>query len=231
MSTTHLYHPPYRKDIDGLRAIAVLPVVIFHAFPEIITGGFTGVDVFFVISGFIISTILFASLDHNRFSIVEFYARRARRLFPALILVFGFCLAIGWFVLFSDEYAELGKHVLAGSGFVQNFNLLLETGYFDTASALKPLLHIWSLAVEEQFYVFWPILLIVTWRYRVSFAAVTMAVLAISFSLNIYLTNKAPSSAFYLPFSRFWELMIGGMGAYFLRSKYFLQKRLVTLFQ
>lgn len=215
----HIYPPPYRNDIDGLRAIAVIPVVIFHAFPESLKGGFTGVDIFFVISGFIISTILFTGLDHNRFSLVDFYARRARRLFPALVVVFSFSLFLGWFVLFSDEYAELGKHVLSSSVFVQNFNLLLEAGYFDTASALKPLLHIWSLSIEEQFYAFWPILLVIMWRYRVSFVAVTLAVLFLSFALNIYLTNKAPSSAFYLPVSRFWELMIGGLGASIYRNK------------
>lgn len=219
MKKQHLYHPPYRPDIDGLRALAVLPVVFFHAFPRFLPGGFTGVDVFFVISGFIISTILFTSLDHNRFSLLEFYERRARRLFPALFLVFAFCLMVGWFVLFSDEYAELGKHVLAGSGFVQNFNLLLEVGYFDKASVLKPLLHIWSLSVEEQFYVFWPILLVIMWRYRVNFAAVTLTILVISFALNLYLTRTSPSSAFYLPVSRFWELMIGGLAAYYLKNQ------------
>lgn len=221
----HLYHPPYRPDIDGLRALAVLPVVVFHASPRFVPGGFTGVDIFFVISGFIISTILLTSLDHGRFSLLEFYERRARRIFPALTLVFAFCLMVGWFTLFSDEYAELGKHVLAGSGFIQNFILLNEIGYFDKASALKPLLHIWSLSIEEQFYLIWPILLIIMWRYRVNFLAVTFVALVVSFALNIYLTDTAPSSAFYLPVSRFWELMIGGIGGYLVKSQSPLLKR------
>lgn len=150
----HLTHSNYRPDIDGLRALAILAVVIFHAFPESMPGGFIGVDIFFVISGFLISSILFSNLEANRFSLADFYRRRIRRLFPALILVMSACLAFGWILLFPDEYRLLGKHTAAGAGFVQNFILLHESGYFDAAAETKPLIHFWSLAVEEQFYIF-----------------------------------------------------------------------------
>ena len=118
----HLAHPKYRPDIDGLRAIAILSVVIFHAFPGKMPGGFIGVDIFFVISGFLISTIIFSSLERDRFSLVEFYVRRVRRIFPALILVLVSCLAFGWFVLFADEYKQLGKHTAARS--LSDFHVL-----------------------------------------------------------------------------------------------------------
>ena len=128
-SDSTLSHPKYRPDIDGLRAIAVLSVVAHHAFPGTVKGGFTGVDVFFVISGFLISTIILENLARGTFSFVEFYARRVRRIFPALILVLASSTAFGWFALFPDEYAQLGKHVAAGAGFVSNFVLWSEAGY------------------------------------------------------------------------------------------------------
>ena len=138
--------------------MAVLSVVWYHAFPASLRGGFVGVDVFFVISGFLISTIIFSNLDRGTFSLVEFYNRRIRRIFPALILVLVACLAFGWFRLFADEFAQLGKHVAGGMGFVANFLLWGESGYFDDAAEAKPLLHLWSLGIEEQFYIFWPLL-------------------------------------------------------------------------
>ncbi|MFT4635652.1 MAG: peptidoglycan/LPS O-acetylase OafA/YrhL [Arenicella sp.] len=139
----------YRADIDGLRALAVVPVVLFHAFPSRLSGGFVGVDIFFVISGFLISSIIFRELQRKRFSFSEFYARRVRRIFPALSLVLASTLLFGWFTLDADEYKMLGKHVAAGAGFVQNFVLWGEVNYFDISSELKPLLHLWSLAIEE----------------------------------------------------------------------------------
>lgn len=211
----HLVHPKYRPDIDGLRAIAILAVVIFHAFPSIMPGGFIGVDIFFVISGFLISSIIFSSLERDRFSLVEFYARRVKRIFPALILVLISCLVFGWFVLFADEYKQLGKHTAAGAGFIQNFVLWRESGYFDNSAATKPLLHLWSLAIEEQFYFFWPLLLAFVWKRQWNFLRITAVIAAVSFAANIYLILSAhPTAAFYLPFSRFWELMVGGVLAY-----------------
>lgn len=211
----HLTHPRYRPDIDGLRATAILAVVIFHAFPELVPGGFIGVDIFFVISGFLISTIIFSSLEHDRFSLTEFYVRRIRRIFPALILVLGSCMLIGWYVLFPDEYKQLAKHTTASAGFIQNLILWHESGYFDNAAEYKPLLHLWSLGIEEQFYIFWPLLLALVWRQKWSFLRFTAVIAAVSFFTNIYLIlNDSLTAAFYLPLSRFWELMTGGVLAY-----------------
>ena len=137
-------HPKYRPDIDGLRAVAVVSVVVFHAFPKALAGGFAGVDVFFVISGFLISTIIIENLDRNSFSFADFYARRVRRIAPALILVLVANIAIGWYALVAYEQRELGKHVLAGATFVSNFVLWSEANYFDVAAETKPLLHLWS---------------------------------------------------------------------------------------
>lgn len=209
-----LIHQKYRPDIDGLRAVAIISVLTFHAFPSIMPGGFIGVDIFFVISGFLISTITFSSLERNRFSLLEFYSRRILRIFPALILTLVFCATFGWLILFSNEYKQLGKHIAAGSGFIQNFILLGESGYFDNLAETKPLLHLWSLAIEEQFYIFWPLLLMHVWRRQWNFLSITTIVATISLGANIYLTNSNPSASFYLPISRFWELMIGGILAY-----------------
>lgn len=208
----YLTHPKYRPDIDGLRAVAVLVVVIFHFFPDKMPGGYIGVDIFFVISGFLISTIIFSSLERNRFSLIEFYIRRVRRIFPALILVMVSGLALGWFVLFADEYKQLGKHTAASAGFLQNFMLWHEKGYFDNSAETKPLLHLWSLAVEEQFYIFWPLLIAFVWKRRWSFLGLTVVIAVISFATNIYLITRGNiSAAFYLPIPRFWELMVGGV--------------------
>ncbi len=209
-----LIKPKYRPDIDGLRAVAILVVVLYHAFPRWMPGGFIGVDVFFVISGFLISTILFSSLERERFSIGEFYVRRVQRIFPSLIVVLLATLAFGWFVLLAEEYKQLGKHTAAGVGFVQNFILFSESGYFDNAAGTKPLLHLWSIAVEEQFYIFWPLLLAFVWNREWSFLKITAGIGVISFIANIYLTQNIPAAAFYLPISRFWELMVGGILAY-----------------
>lgn len=206
-------HQKYRPDIDGLRAIAIISVVLFHAFPNAIRGGFIGVDIFFVISGFLISTIIIANLDNNRFSYADFYARRIRRIFPALIAVLGSCWLLGWFSLFADEFKQLGKHIAAGSSFVANLVLWSESGYFDNVAETKPLLHLWSLGIEEQFYIFWPLLLGFVWNMRATLKII-MLLFVISFAINIYLVSVDASAAFYSPFSRFWELMAGGMLAW-----------------
>ncbi|MDN5780797.1 MAG: acyltransferase, partial [Luteimonas sp.] len=142
-------HLAYRPDIDGLRAIAVLAVLGFHGFPTWVHGGFVGVDIFFVISGFLISGIIFSSMAKaSGFNYVEFYSRRIRRIFPALFLVLAATYAIGWFTLLSDEFRSLGKHTFAGAFFVSNILNWSEAGYFDASSETKPLLHLWSLGVE-----------------------------------------------------------------------------------
>ena len=152
-------HSHYRPDIDGLRAIAVLSVVIFHAFPEYLGGGFIGVDVFFVISGFLITSLILREQREERFSLKNFYAKRIRRIFPALSLVLGFGLIAGWICLNFMEYKQLTKHTGSSTIFITNFMLLREAGYFDNAADTKPMLHLWSLAIEEQFYLAWPLVL------------------------------------------------------------------------
>ena len=201
--------PPYRGDVDGLRAIAVLLVVAFHAFPRKVPGGFVGVDIFFVISGFLITSLILRSKENGDFSFADFYARRIKRIFPALIVVLAACLAAGWFVMFPGEYRDLGKHSGAGAGFVANFSFLQEVGYFDVASDHKPLLHLWSLGIEEQFYIVWPALIVLVWRWRNGPLAMACLICLVSFVWNIVLTRTNLSQAFYLPFTRFWELMIG----------------------
>src|ERR1039457_439710 len=211
---THLTHPKYRADIDGLRAIAVLSVVGFHAFPYWIKGGFVGVDIFFVISGFLISSIIFSSLEKGTFSFTEFYARRIKRIFPALILVMAACFAFGWFALLPDEFKQLDRHIVAGAGFVSNLIFWKEAGYFDTAAQTKPLLHLWSLGIEEQFYIFWPLLLYLAWKRRFNFLSLAIAIVVISFTFSVRKSYGDITQAFYSPASRFWELLIGGILAY-----------------
>lgn len=205
---------PYRPDIDGLRALAVTLVVVYHAFPEILPAGFIGVDVFFVISGFLISGILLTSLSEQSFSLIDFYSRRIKRIFPALLLVLLSCVIAGWFLLLPDEYKELGKHSAGGAGFVSNLVLWNERGYFDVTAERKPLLHLWSLGIEEQFYFFWPIVLWAGWKLRINIIALLIACIGTSFFLNIFYANSDSVSAFYLPQTRAWELLLGAAVAY-----------------
>ena len=211
LDTPALTHPRYRPDIDGLRAIAVLSVVAFHAFPGKLSGGFIGVDIFFVISGFLISTILFENLERGTFSFAEFYRRRIRRIFPALILVLVVTMAAGWMVLFSDEFQQLSGHVAAGAAFVSNIALWRESGYFDTDATKKPLLHLWSLGVEEQFYIVWPLLVYLGWRLRTNLLALTLVIACTSFAFNIASRHVDPVGLFYSPLTRFWELLAGAI--------------------
>ena len=212
--TEHNFHPTYRPDIDGLRALAILPVVAYHAFPRYAPGGFIGVDIFFVISGYLISLIIFRSLVNDDFSFAEFYSHRIKRIFPALILVASTCYVVGWFVLLPDELKQLGKHIAAGMGFVQNFVLWREAGYFDVASEQKPLMHLWSLAVEEQFYLIFPLLVLAAWKARLKILAGVVVLCAISFFLNQRGIDEDVVEAFFAPQTRFWELMAGSVLAY-----------------
>lgn len=161
-------HPKYRADIDGLRAIAILTVVAYHAFPNTFKGGFVGVDIFFVISGFLISTIIFRNLEAGKFSFADFYIRRIKRIFPALLALLIFCVGFGWFALLDFEYKQLGKHVAGAAGFISNFILWREAGYFDVLAETKPLLHLWSLGIEEQFYLVWPFVLWEIWKKKLN---------------------------------------------------------------
>ena len=210
----HLSHPKYRPDIDGLRAIAVLSVVAFHAFPSWVKGGFIGVDVFFVISGYLISTIIFENLDKGTFSFSEFYSRRIRRIFPALLLVLIACFAFGWFALLADEYKQLGKHIAAGAGFLSNFILWNEAGYFDNSAETKPLLHLWSLGIEEQFYIVWPLLLWFAWKRKFNLLTIIIVVAIATFILNLKGVKQDMIATFYSPQTRFWELLSGSLLAW-----------------
>ena len=172
-----------------MRAVAVLLVVTFHAFPNTFDGGFIGVDIFFVISGFLISSIILENLDAGTFSFVTFYGRRIRRIIPALSIVLIASLVFGWFELLPGEYKQLGKHVAGGASFLSNFLLLTEHGYFDNPDA-KPLLHLWSLGIEEQFYIIWPLLLFLMFRLRLNLLAVIAVVALSSFLLNTEITAR-----------------------------------------
>lgn len=213
-SQLNLSHPKYRSDIDGLRAVAVISVIIFHAFPNWIGGGFIGVDIFFVISGFLISTIIFENLDKGTFSFSEFYARRIKRIFPALLLVLIASLGLGWFTLLANEYKQLGKHVASGAGFISNIILWGEAGYFDNSAETKPLLHLWSLGIEEQFYIFWPLLLWFAWRQKFNLITITLLAAVVSFYLNIKGIQSNAVATFYSPQTRFWELLSGSLLAW-----------------
>jgi peptidoglycan/LPS O-acetylase OafA/YrhL len=185
-------------------------VVNFHAFPQAMPGGFIGVDIFFVISGFLITGIVVRELEQKRFSLPTFYVRRIRRIFPALIVVLGVTLVLGWLWMLPVAYARLSSDVFASAAFFANIALLLQSGYFDIASATKPLLHLWSLGIEEQFYLFWPLLLVLAARLRLNILATASVIAVASFGLNLALIGSNPVATFYLPFTRGWELLAGG---------------------
>ncbi|STX27722.1 O-antigen acetylase [Legionella beliardensis] len=204
----------YRPDIDGLRAIAVLSVVGFHAFPHFFKGGFIGVDIFFVISGFLISKIIFDQLAQGSFSFKDFYIRRIKRIFPALIFVLLIMYAIGWVFLLNDEYKQLGKHIAAGATFSSNFILRQEAGYFNANSSTTPLLHLWSLGIEEQFYIVWPFLIWFAFKKQFNILIICLTLVIISFTLNVLNVGDHDIAVFYSPVTRVWELLLGSLWAY-----------------
>jgi peptidoglycan/LPS O-acetylase OafA/YrhL len=196
----------YRADIDGLRAIAIALVIGFHAFPEWVPGGFIGVDIFFVISGFLITSPIVDGLHSKQFSFAAFYRRRIRRIFPALLLVLAICFVVGWYLLLADEFAALSRHIAAGAGFVSNLQLWSEAGYFDPAAESKPLQHLWSLGIEEQFYIFWPLALYHFYRSGIPLAILFASITGLSFLANVVLIGNDAIAAFYSP-------VMAGMGA------------------
>ena len=210
-SSKNLINMNYRPDIDGLRAFSVFFVIGYHAFPEIFKAGFIGVDIFFVISGYLISSILIRNLKNNSFSFLDFYIRRIRRIFPALILVLVVCFAFGWFSLFPIEFKQLGKHIAGSAGFISNFILWNESGYFDNAANTKPMLHIWSLGIEEQFYFIWPLILWLIFKIRINYLLFIIFLIIVSFSFNVYEAKIDKVATFYSPLTRFWELLVGGL--------------------
>jgi len=201
----------YRSDIDGLRALAVVSVVIFHAFAWLVPGGYAGVDVFFVISGYLITTNILNGLNESTFTIQGFYQRRIRRIFPALVTMLAIVYAFGWFVLLATEYRQLGKHVGSGASFISNIILWQESGYFDTSSAVKPLTHLWSLGIEEQFYIVWPLLLWAIFKLRLHILTSTVVLAVVSFGFGLWSLNNDVVGAYYSPINRFWELLIGAI--------------------
>jgi len=203
--------PGYRPDIDGLRAVAVISVVIFHAFPGALAGGFAGVDIFFAISGYLISQHIIETLDQGRFSLVDFYVRRIKRIYPALVTVMVATLVAGIAVMASGELRQLAADALASVAFVANIYFYMTRDYFSQGASASPLLHLWSLGVEEQYYIIWPVALFVLWRFasrRVATFAIAAAIL-LSFACSIVLSRTHAIAAFYLPFTRFWELLFG----------------------
>ena len=207
----------YRPSIDGLRAVAVLLVIGFHVFPKAIAGGFVGVDVFFVISGFLISTILyreFGSRDKNGGRVIAgFYGRRIKRIFPSLAVVLAACYVLGFKALFPEPFKALCQSIVASVGFCLNLVASRDTGYFAGDAASKPLLHIWSLGVEEQFYLVWPLVIWVTAKARIRLLPVVVFLAGCSFFMNYYRMGASAAESFYLPQMRFWELSIGSIAA------------------
>jgi peptidoglycan/LPS O-acetylase OafA/YrhL len=203
----------YRPDIDGLRAVAVVGVIVYHAFPGALRGGFLGVDVFFVISGYLITQLILKGMDERSFSLAEFYRRRARRILPALLLVLAASALFGWFALLAGELHRLGRSIAWSAPFMANVFFARAGGfggYFDPVADLTPLIHLWSLGVEEQFYLAWPVLLLLAGRARVIRPALS-AVIVISLALSFWGGWVRPEQSFYLPTSRAWELASGGL--------------------
>ena len=202
----------YRKDIDGLRALAVVPVVLYHAGFGLFSGGYVGVDVFFVISGYLITGIIGEEIRQQRFSVLHFYERRIRRIFPALFVVLLFTMIAGLLLLLPEDLVAMSKSLVAATLFSSNILFWRESGYFDTAAELKPLLHTWSLAVEEQFYIFFPLFLLVAWRWMKNrWQAATWACLIASFALSVYGLRYHDEATFYLLPTRAWELLMGSV--------------------
>ena len=205
----------YRPEIDGLRAIAVAAVILFHAGFALFGGGFVGVDVFFVISGFLITSIIVEELKTGRFSVLRFYERRARRILPALFTVMAACVPFAYRLLSPDDLKDFAQSLAAICLFASNVLFWGESGYFDTQAELKPLLHTWSLAVEEQFYVLFPLLLLVAWRLGRRFLLVLIgAIAALSFITSVEEVKNFPSAAFYLLPSRAWQLLVGALASF-----------------
>lgn len=213
----------YRPDIDGLRSIAIIIVVAFHYFPQMIPGGYLGVDIFFVISGYLITQIL---ISQQNSSIRDFYARRIARLVPALAVVLLFALVAGWFLLLPNAYMRLGKHIVSGAGFFSNITYLKEVGYFDLEAHSKVLLHLWSLGVEMQFYLVWSIILVVLIKFRLNILVAIAALFLTSLFIFYTRTTHQASSAFYMLDARGWQLLIGAAFAYLDSRKYSFTGRL-----
>ena len=197
----------YNPALDGLRGIAIVLVVLFHIWPDYFSFGYVGVDIFFVLSGYLITQIIYTRQETDSFSFKEFYRNRIRRIFPALIIVLIAGWVIGYLFLFPSELEQLGKHIKSSAFFYQNFRLIDEVGYWDKAAQLKPLLHFWSLSIEEQFYLFWPLFLFVVYKLRLNLLATLTGLFIVLYVLPFVMNIDL----FYHSFSRFWELTFGGI--------------------
>ena len=211
----------YRAEIDGLRALAVVPVILFHAGFELFSGGFVGVDVFFVISGYLITTILIEDIENNRFSLVNFYERRARRILPALFFVMFMCFPFAWMLMLPSQMKAFSQSIVAVSLFASNMLFNNESGYFDASVEEKPLLHTWSLAVEEQYYIVFPIFLLLAWRFgknKVFYSIILLAAISLALS-ELGWGKKDYVHNFYLTPSRLWELLAGSITAFIIQKR------------
>ncbi len=204
----------HRADIDGLRAVAVLSVIVADVSSRWLPGGYFGIDVFFVVSGFLVSSIMLGGLERGSFDLREFYSARLRRVLPALLTVLAVVLVLGWFLLFAGEYRELGKQVAAGVTFLSNFVLWRENAALGDAAPSTVLLHLWSLAVGAQFVVVWPLLLMLAWKRRPVGIVLLAALLVVSFAASLVLVRYDPAAAYYSPLTRAWELMVGALLAH-----------------
>ena len=219
----------YRSEIDGLRALAVMPVIFFHAGFNLFEGGFVGVDVFFVISGYLITNIIISEIEDGQFSLSDFYERRARRILPALFFMMAICIpfSIAWMI--PNYLKDFGQSLVATSFFLSNILFWIESGYFETTSELKPLLHTWSLAIEEQYYILFPIFMLLAWRLGIKYIFLILLIIFItSFSLAAWGSLNKPSASYYLLPTRGWEILIGVFISIFLRHRGYFKSYLVN---
>lgn len=205
-------HQQYRPDIDGLRAISVIAVMIFHFFPSFLPGGFTAVDLFFVISGFVVTKSILTDLQSGEFSIRGFYARRIRRIVPATLPIYITCFIFGGVFTLTEDFSEVGERALYSIGMIKNFYLMTKSEYFAQSSELNPFTHFWSLSVEEQFYLVWPLLILSSWRWlKNRFWMILTGIFILSLILNLAMIHDEPRITFYLLPTRMWQLVAGSL--------------------
>jgi peptidoglycan/LPS O-acetylase OafA/YrhL len=207
----------YRAEIDGLRALAVVPVILLHAGFVLFSGGYIGVDIFFVISGYLITTIIISEMNEGRFGLARFYERRARRILPALLLVTLVCIPISFYLFLPRDITDFSQSLIAVVTFSSNILFWRESDYFGAEAEFKPLLHTWSLSVEEQYYVLFPLFLILTWRLGIKKITIILAlVLKSSLGIAQWAVYRNPATAFYLLPTRGWEILVGAFAAIYL---------------
>lgn len=210
MVIDNTFNNRYLPFVDALRGISIMFVVLYHYFPDNFIGGFVGVDVFFVISGYLITKIIIDKQSKNEFTFLDFYKRRLKRIVPALFFMLILLLISGYFFLLADEYKNLSKHILSSLFFASNYVVSSEISYFDISSLRKPLLHLWSLSVEEQFYIFWPLVIFIVNKFKKNIALTTLILILLSFVINVNLSAYTESQAYYMIQSRAWQILAGG---------------------